>query len=171
VPPPEDAGATRFAAIALSAASVFVLDAEGGRIFELGPASKTLRLRSTLPIHNLTGLTLANDTVAYVSHAGGLLRVDLAAKRSESVKSLPGIALDGIEWIGYFENSLLAVQRASDGAMTAVRLRFDRAGRTVTAVDAFGAAAGKSATLLGDTFFFVAPSPDGTSVARVKLRK
>lgn len=171
VPPPEDAGETQFTAVALSSASVFVLDAEGGRIFELAPAGKTLRLRSTLPIHNLTGLTLANDAVAYVSHAGGILRVDLATKRSESVKSSPGIALDGIEWIGYFENSLLAVQRANDGAMAAVRLRFDRSGHTVTAVDAFGAAAAKSATLLGDTFFFVSPSPEGTSVARVKLRK
>jgi hypothetical protein len=36
VTPPADSGATRFGAVALSDARVFVLDAEGGRIFELG---------------------------------------------------------------------------------------------------------------------------------------
>ena len=57
-----------------------------------------------------TSLTLAGDTTAYVSHAGGILHVDLTTKRSGPIVASPGIALDGIEWIGYFENSLLAVQ-------------------------------------------------------------
>ena len=38
---------------------------------------------------DLTGLTLASDTVAYVAHGGGILRIDLATKRSESVKARP----------------------------------------------------------------------------------
>ena len=167
---PEDAGDSRFAAVALSGASVFVLDAEGGRIFELGGGAKTLRLRASMAQRDLTGLTLASNTVAYVAHGGGILRIDLATKRSESVKSSPGIALDGIEWIGYFENSLLAVQRRPDGALAAVRFRFDLRGRTLTAVDTLGAAAAKGAAILGDTFFFVSAVPEGTAVARVNLR-
>jgi hypothetical protein len=54
--------------------------------------------------------------------------------------------------------------------MSAVRFRFDRRGRTVTAVDTFGTAAAKSAVVLGNTFFFVAAMPVGTAVARVDLR-
>ncbi|HEX8028517.1 MAG TPA: hypothetical protein VF491_08650, partial [Vicinamibacterales bacterium] len=97
VPSAKDLGATRFASVALSAANVFVLDAEGGRIFELDGAARALRLRTTVSQHNLTSLTLASETVAYVAHAGGILRVDLATKRSESVVGPSGIALDGIE--------------------------------------------------------------------------
>ena len=170
VPSPEDSGATRFAAIAMSGASVFVLDAEGGRIFELSDAAKTLRLRTAVKDRDLKGLTLASDTVAYVAHAGGILRVDLANKRSVSVSGATGIALDGIEWIGYFENSLLAVQRRSDGAMAAMRFRLDRRGRTVAAADTFGVAAATGAAILGDTFFFVVPKAEGSAVARVNLR-
>jgi hypothetical protein len=162
-------GASRFAAVALSSVGVFILDAEGGRIFELKGADRTLRLRATVPFDGLTGLALAGDTVAYVAPAGGILRIDLATQRSESIKSLPGIALDGIEWIGYFADSLLAVQRRPDGAMAAVRFLFDRRGRTLTAVETFGAAAAKGAVVLGDTFFFVSASPEGTAVARVEL--
>lgn len=170
VPRPDDSGPTRFAAVALSSASVFVLDAEGGRIFELAGAARTLRLRTTVQQRALTALTLAGDSVAYVTHAGGILRVDLATGQSESVKSAPGIPLDGIEWIGYFDNSLLAVQRRADGTMAAVRFRFDRRGRTLAAVETFGAAASKGAAVLGDTLFYVAAGPDGTTVARINLR-
>ena len=170
VPLPEDAGDSRVAAVALSGASVFVLDAEGGRIFELGAGAKTLRLRASVPQRDLTSLTLASNTVAYVAHGGGILRIDLATKRIESVKGPPGISLDGIEWIGYFENSLLAVERRSDGAMAAVRFRFDSRGRTLTSVETFGAAAAKGAAILEDTFFFVSTLPEGTVVARVNLR-
>ena len=45
VPPPADAGATRFEAVVRAAASVFVLDVEGGRIFELGDGAKPFVLR------------------------------------------------------------------------------------------------------------------------------
>ena len=170
VPLSADAGDSRFAAIALASSSVFVLDAEGGRILELGAGAKTLRLRAAVPQRDLTGLTLANDTVAYVAHGGGILRIDLATKKSESVNGSPGLALDGIEWIGYFENSLLALQRRPDGVMAAMRFRLDRRGRTVTAVDTFGVAAAGGAAVLGDTFFFFAALPEGTVVARVNLR-
>jgi hypothetical protein len=105
-----------------------------------------------------------------VTHGAGILRIDLATKKSESVNGSPGLALDGIEWIGYFENSLLALQRRPDGAMAAVRFRFDRRGRTLTAFDTFGAAVARGAAVLGDTFFFVSALPEGTVVARVNLR-
>lgn len=170
VPRPEDAGPTRFAAIALSSTSVFVLDAEGSRIFELDGGARTLRVRTAVAQHDLTGLTLASDTVAYVAHAGGILRIDLATQRSETVNSTPGIALDGIEWIGYFDNSLLATQRRPDGAMAAVRFRLDRRGRTATSVDTLGAAASKGAAVLGDVLFYISALPEGTAVARVNLR-
>ena len=171
VPPPADSGATRFAAVARAAASVLVLDVEGARIFELGAGAKTLRLRLALPQRNLTGLTLAGNDVAYVAHAGGLVRIGLATKLSTGVKSSLGIRLEGIEWIGHFENSILAVQRQADGTMAAVRFRFDRSGRTAMAVDTFGAAASRGAAVLGDTFFYVSALPDGgTAVERVNLR-
>lgn len=170
VPLDEGSGAARFVAVALWADSVFVLDAEGGRIFELGRAAKTLRVRAAAPADGLTGLTLGSATVAYVAHAGGILRIDLATKRIERVGAATGVALDGIEWIGYFENSLLAVQRRPDGAMAAVRFRLDRRGRTATAVDALGAAAARGAAVLGDMFFFLSATPEGTAVARVNLR-
>jgi hypothetical protein len=170
VPLPEDAGDSQFAAVALADDRVFVLDAEGGRIFELAAGARTLRLRTAVPQRELTGLTLAGGTVAYVTHSGGILRIDLATKRSESVKASPGISLDGIAWIGYFDNSLIALQSDPDGRMSAVRFRFDRRGRTLTAVDTFGAAAAKGAAILGDTFYFVSAAPDGAAVARVNLR-
>ena len=170
VPSPTDAGATRFSSVALSSANVFVLDAEGGRIFELPAGAKALRMRIAVPQPDLLGLTLASDTVAYVTHATGILRVDLAAKRIEPVSASPGIPLDGIEWIGYFDNSLLAVQRRPDGTLNALRLRFDRRGRTLTAFDTFGTALAKGGAILGNTFYFVAALPAGTAIARVNLR-
>jgi hypothetical protein len=170
VPLGEDAGDSRFAALALGSSSVFVLDAEAGRIFELRAGAKTLRLRTSVQQRDLTGLTLAGDTVAYVAHGGGILRIDLATKRSESVTASPGVALDGIEWIGYFEGSLLALQRRADGALAAVRFRLDKRGYRLTAVDTLGAAASGAAAVFGNTFFFVAASSEGTAVARVNLR-
>jgi hypothetical protein len=171
VAPPADAGATRFGAIALLDAKVFALDVEGGRIFELGDGAKTLRLRASVRQRNVTALTLISDDLAYVAHAGGIVRVDLAAKRSNGVKAGRGIKLDGIEWIGHFENSILAVQRLPDGTKAAVRLRFDRSGRTVAAVDTFGAAASRAAAVRGDSFFYLAALPGGgTAVERVNLR-
>lgn len=171
VPPPTDSGATRFGAVALSDAKVFVLDAEGGRIFELGEGGKALRLRIALKQRNVTGLTLAGDEVAYVAHAGGIARIDLAKKRSDGVKATHGIKLEGLEWIGHFENSILAVQRRPDGTLAALRIRLDRNGRSAVAVDTFGAAASRGAAVLGDTFFYISALPNGrTAVERVNLR-
>jgi hypothetical protein len=170
VPLAEDAGDSRFAAVALGSSSVFVLDAEAGRIFELRAGEKTLRLRTSVQQRGLTSLTLAGDTVAYVAHGGGILRIDLMTKKSQTVTGPPGLALNGIEWIGYHEGSLLALQRGPDGAMAAVRFRLAPRGRTLTAVDTLGAAAAGAAAVFADTFFFVSASPEGSVVARVNLR-
>jgi len=171
VPPPTDSGPTRFGAVALSDANVFVLDAEGGRIFELGEGGKTLRLRMALRQRNVTALTLTGDDVAYVAHAGGIARIDLAKKRSDGVKGARGVKLEGIEWIGHFEHSILAVQRQPDGTMAAVRFRLDDNGRTAVAAERFGAAASHGAAGLGDTFFYLSVVPGrGTAVQRIDLR-
>jgi hypothetical protein len=128
-------------------------------------------LRIALRQRNATGLTLAGDEVAYVAHAGGIVRIDLTKKRSDGVKGTHGIKLEGLEWIGHFENSLLAVQRRPDGTLAAMRIRLDRNGRSAVAVDTFGAAASKGAAVLGDTFFYISSLANGrTAVERVNLR-
>ena len=137
VPLAEDAGDSRFAAVALGSSSVFVLDAAAGRIFELRAGAKTLRLRTSVQQRDLTSLTLAGDTVVYVAH--GKEAESFASisrrRRARVSQDCPASRWTGSSGSAISKNSLLALQRRPDGAMAAVRFRLDRRGRTLTAVD------------------------------------
>lgn len=171
VPAATDRGAIAFSALAVAEGRVYVLDAAGGRLFELLTGQKTLRERAALEVDGATGLAIAGPDVAYVAHAQGLLRVMLTGGRPVRVSSGDDIPLSGLRWIGYHGRSILGVQRQPDGSHVAVRLRLDGRGRRIMAREELGTAASPAAAIMRDVFYYVAPQGDGsTAVARVLLR-
>jgi hypothetical protein len=170
VPAPAGSGPARFAAVALSGSHVFVLDAEGGRILELGDDAKTLRIRMALSVRAPASLVFAGNDVAYVAHAAGVVRVDLARRRSAPLASASNVDLGGLQWIGRHQDTLLAIQARPDRTLEAIRLRLDRRGRRVTAIEMLGPAGSRAAAVMGGVFYYIASLPDGgTAVRRVKL--
>jgi hypothetical protein len=167
---PAEAGAARFGAVALSANNAFVLDVEGRRIFELAQGGKTLQLRMKVPVNAPASLAMAGDDVAFVSHAGGIARLDLARRRSAGLSAAKGIDLRGLQWMEHYEGSLLGIQRRSDGTLAAVRIRLDSGGARATALEVVGPSASPAATVMNGVFYFL-ESREGTRVVRaVSLR-
>ena len=157
--------------IAHSGNTVYALDAAGRRIFELATGTKTLRPRATFKIGGATSLAVGADGAAFVSHPSGVLRVNLANGSSVALTTARGVDISGLVWIARYGAGLLAIQRQADGSHAAVRVRLDASGRRATRLDVLGDAASPAATVMGSTFYFLAPSGSGgTVVERVKLK-
>ena len=151
---PDDAGLVRLTAVAVTADAVFVLDAAGHRIFVLATGNKTLRGFAALP-KTIAPIGLAHSGAAlFVSHATGLLRIDVASRVAQPV-TLPtdgdGGDLHSIEW---HQNSLLAIRQEPSGARV-VRARLNTRGTTVTAIDVIQPARTTAGALAGDDYYFL----------------
>ena len=167
---PADAGAARFAAVALSAANAFVLDVEGRRIFEVEQGGKTLQLRMAIHVDEPAGLAVARDDLAFVSHAGGLLRLDLDARRSAALTVAKRVDVRGLQWIEYDAGSLLGIQRRADGTLAAVRIRLDSAARRATSLEVLGPAASRAATVMNGVFYYLENRPGGQVMRSISVR-
>jgi hypothetical protein len=166
---PDDAGPARFAAIALIVDTVFVLDTEGRRIFVLAPGNKTLRDFAVLP-DTITPIGLAHAGVSLlVSHAAGLLRVDLSSRTSQPVSTGKTVDASDLHSLAWHNGSLLAIQRHSGGSHV-VRLRFNARGTTVTAIDRLESASTTAGALAGDEYYFLGPQDGGLSFQSVPAR-
>ena len=171
VPAPESKPDAQLVAIAHSGNTVYALDAAGRRIFEVAPGTKTMRSRATLKIDDASSLAVSPDGVAFVSHPGGVLRVNLADGGSAPLTAARGVDLEGLVWIARQGQGLLAIQRRADGTHAAVRIRLNANGRRATRLDVLGEAASPAATVMGSVFYFLAPTGSGgTAVERVKLK-
>jgi hypothetical protein len=167
----------RFADVAVTAdGAVLALDAAGRRIFRLRFGARHLEVAATLDVSEPMSLTPAPATTVYVSHATGLIRVDLELKRASQVSSQdPSIDLSGLERIRLRNGSLVAVQQIPGPTRRVVRLTLDGRGRRVVSTKTLDgsapASAASAATLAGDVFYYLAAGTSGEKVVRrVPLR-
>ncbi len=166
--------------------TIFVLDAMGGHVLELKPRAERMESLAQVKGEALTSIALGRAAgVAYVSHAGGISRVDLSSRRVTRVTAPKGVELGGFERIRSYRDGLIGIVKAADGSRSVVRLQLNAAGRHVTAatVVSTDVPAGDGpvfATISGDQLSYLVstggPSPidevDQTEVIvyRVSLR-
>jgi hypothetical protein len=173
---PGNLAPARFVDVAATAQStVLVLDSAGHRLFQLRPKATSLELAAVLPDTAPASVAPASDTVAYIAHAGGVTRVDLASRVNVEVRTAAGIDLTGITRLRWHQGSLIAVQQIAGGAARAVKFALDRAGRTVTSATLLDASLPAiepaAAAISGDALFYLT-SGEGTEmiVRRIELR-
>ncbi len=167
----------RFADVAVTAdGAVLALDVAGRRIFRARLGAHELEVAATLDVNEPTSLAPAPASTVYVSHAGGLVRVDLASNRASPVTAQESsVELSGLERVRVRGNSLVAVQRVDGESRRVVRLSLNDRGRRVMSskiLDASApASAASAATLVGDAFYYLSAGKSGERVVRrVPLR-
>jgi len=169
VPLPAEGRSARPTALAVTpGGTVLAYDAEGRCLWRVAPGAREAVIAARLDVEHVVGVAAASDRLAYVGHAGGLLRVELPAGTTAPVGGPPGLSLSGLESVRWHAGAIVAVQRVPDGTggRRLVRLHLDRTGTRVTEFDlvavvdpALGAPAGTA--IAGDTFYYLAPrTPD-----------
>jgi hypothetical protein len=165
----------RFVDVAVTAdGAVLALDAAGRRIFRARFGGHALEVAATLDVNEPTSLAPSQANGVYVSHAGGLVSVELGLKRVSQVQAQDTIDLSGIERIRLRGDALVAVQRGDDSRRI-VRLGINSRGTRVVSskvLDATApASAATAATVAGDAFYYLSVGPSGEKVVRrVSLR-
>jgi hypothetical protein len=114
------------------AGSVFMLDRDG-RVWRARAGGTVLEtVADVAAVAPALSLALAaHDTVAYVSHADGLTRVDLAKGRSTVVRTVAEVPLTSIERLRAHRDGFVALRRGSDGEPHLLRLELSRDGLAV----------------------------------------
>jgi hypothetical protein len=124
--PEESLLPVRVVALAVSPdGTVYGLDAAGGRVLRLRPGSHALEAVLRVDAPNPTALAAADDRTLFVASGRGLLRVDVASRGVQPVKSVED--LSGFSWLAWHAGALYGVQHAS-GASLAVRVRLTAGG-------------------------------------------
>jgi hypothetical protein len=147
---------------------VLVLDSGGKRVLRLAPGGTGLRVLAAIDTERTASVAPASGGHAYVAHAGGLVRVNLASGESVDVTAPQELAVAGFTRIRWHEGALLGIQGGR-----AVRLRLTRTGRAVAAVEVLdegieGATAG-ALTVVGDTLYYLAVQDGATVIREVAL--
>jgi hypothetical protein len=166
----------RFADVAVTDdGAVLALDTAGRRIFRARFGGHALEVAATLDVRDPTSLAPSTATAVYVSHAGGLVSVDLASKRVSEITAQDSIDLSGLDRIRMSGDSLVAVQRGTGDSRRIVRLGVNSRGTRVVSSKILDAAAPASAataaTVAGDAFYYLSAGASGEKVVkRVPLR-
>jgi hypothetical protein len=151
---------------------VLVLDRDGRRLFRAAPRSRELQVAAILDVEAPVSVAAASDEVAYVAHAGGLLRVDLTTRNARAVNAAKGVDLAGLVWIRWHRGSMVAVQSTSESGYRIIRIGLDGPGRTarrLTLLDrAVPMADPSAAALSGDVLYYLADTPRKESSADVE---
>ena len=125
----------------------------------LSSGNKTLRGFAALP-KTIVPIGLAHTGSALlVSHAAGILRVDLTSRIAQPITTPTAVDLGGLHSLAWHQGALLAIQRDTSKA-SVVRIRFNGRGSAVTAVDVLHPTAATAATLAGDAYHFLTESPE-----------
>jgi len=142
--------------------AVFVLERDG-RLLRARAGATSTETVLTVPVTSpALSLTLApGDAVAYVSHAAGLLRVELGRGTTAEVTSSAGLPLTSLERLRVHRDGFVALQHDPAGDDRLLRLELSRNGRGVRRVTAYDVrvVAGSSPTALavaGDEVSLVA---------------
>jgi hypothetical protein len=169
IPVPVDLQPCRLHDVAVTRdGGVLVLDAIGNRVLRLRAATQTFTSVATLNVQGSTSLTAAGDRTLYVAHASGVVRVDTVTGAVKSLASSPDVQLGGFERIRWLRDSLVGIQRLSDGSQRAVRIKI--ADGRVAAMDILDSGITATdhpvATVSGDDFYLLVhqPSGDGNDV-------
>lgn len=117
--------------------SVFLLDRDG-RILRARPGGLSTEVVATAGVTPALSLALASkDTAAFVTHAGGIVRVDLGRRRAVEVSSTAELPLTSIERLRSDLDGFIALQRLPGGSRRLLRIQLGRDGRTVRAATVF----------------------------------
>ena len=161
---PEDVGEVHVAALVVSPTALFALDSAGRRIFVRGVKSADVRVQASLPRDiTPTGLAYAGSSL-YVSHAAGVLRIDLTARGQRAVSAAKAFDVTQLRSLAWHDGSLLAIQ-GDDASATVVRVRLNASGSTVTAVERLDRASGTAAALSGQTYIYLGSQTGETGLA------
>ncbi len=154
---------------------VLVLDRAGHRVFHLRPKASELELALTLPDDRPSSIAPAGAGAAYVAHATGIWRVDVASRSVADVRPAKGVDVSGIARLRWHKGTLIAVQRTAGGGYAAVRIGLDGRGHTATAVHPLEASLSgddpTAATVSGGALYYLAPADaSGMTVRKVLLK-
>jgi hypothetical protein len=167
----------RFTAMGVDAGgAVFLLDGAESRLWRLRPGGGQLTLAAEPALTSPSAMALDDRARrAYVAHADGLARVSLADGGVTAIQGPDEAALPAIESLAWQTGSLVAMVRVADLPRRLVRLRLNRAGTKVIAVETLdpdvttcrGAAA---VTVSGDDVYYLAGDPTAEGCALVVRR-
>jgi hypothetical protein len=149
---------------------MLVLDSEGRRLLGVASGQRVFKRAAVVDVEGASSLAVSGDRVAYVSHRGGVLRIDLPSGAAAPLRDAPA----GLLRIRFVRGGLIGVQPAGD-AHRIVRLRLDRANRKVTRVDVLDQAAtlpdASGITSVEDSICYIASVKSGPVMRRVKVGK
>jgi len=164
IPVPADLQPCRLTDVAVTRdGGVLVLDAIGNRVLRLRSATNTFAAVATLHVEGSTSLAAAGDRIAYVAHASGVARVDTVTGAVHPLTSAPDVQLGGLERIRWARDSLIGIQRLSDGSQRAVRIRLaDGRAAAMDVLDSgITATDHPVATVSGDEFYLLVHQASG----------
>ena len=143
------------------AGRVLMLDAAASKLIAYRPANRTFTIVATLQLESPASLAAAGDRVVYIAYRSGIARVDGVTGSEEPLAASPDVTLAGFERIRWTRNSLVGIQRTSDGRARAVRVRIvdGRAATLEVIDDDLSAAEHPTATVSGDDFYLLAGEP------------
>jgi len=164
-------GPARFADIAVTPrSSVLVLDAAGRRVFVAAPKARRLELAMELRVTNPSSLAPESESVVYIAHQDGILRVDLAAGKSVPLTAPKAVSLAGLARLRWHRGALFGVQTSGDGMYRIVQLKLDASGHRVTGVELLDRSVRMTdptaAALAGDVLYYLAAPPTSDSAIR-----
>jgi hypothetical protein len=149
------------------AGQVIVLD-RNGRLLRGRPGGAGTEVIAESGVEPAFSLALAaNDTVAYISNARGIVRVDLGGRRTAEVSSAAELPLTSVERLRRHRDGFIALQRLDDGTRRLLRVQLNRSGSSVRGATAYDirieASAGMPAlTVVGDEVALVTGGLDAT---------
>jgi len=167
--PPADVSITPVDLAVTADGVIFVLDGMAGHVLQLKPQGERMESVAQIQAERPTSIALGRAaSVAYVSHAGGISRVDLANRRVTRVTAQKGVELAGFERIRSYRDGLIGIVKAADGSRSVVRLQLNASGRQVTAATLVNGdvPAGDGpvfATISGDQLSYLVSSGGGPS--------
>jgi hypothetical protein len=146
---------------------VIVLD-RTGRLLRGRPGGTGTEVIAESGVEPAFSLALAaNDTVAYITHARGIVRVDLGGRRTAEVSSAAELPLTSVERLRRYRDGFIALQRLDDGTRRLLRVQLNRSGSSVREATAYdiridAGAAAPALTIAGDEVALVSGGIDAT---------
>ena len=111
---------------------VVALDAAGSRLLWLARGAEDVSVALQLQVPGAKSIaTGGSENILYIAHDGGIARVDLKAGSVTTLEGPKGLDVSGFEAIRMHRDSIVGLQRSSEGALQLVRLTLNTAGRAV----------------------------------------
>ena len=109
------------------------LDDVGRRLFRIRPGSRELEVGWVIEAPMPVSVAAPSDTVIYIAHREGIVRIDLASGHERAVRASEGIDLTGFACIRPYRGGLVGVQQMSKGVFRIVRITLDANGTRASA--------------------------------------